>query len=197
MLGSDALVPTLLLLGANIAAFGSPNAWSVDRHVDSMTDRLVKKAVVRNPEGHELQIYREQEHGRVYGTFRISDDSSDILDPEELPIYRVDKREPERIVGRAFEESTDIPSARAKPKWVHFLLWHGEGRTAVAGTLRDLMDGDQVVFRYFLFTGGYKETRFSLEGAKEAIAEALDIAPDPTVAERQREEALRLGFSVL
>ena len=162
--------------------------WSVDRKVDSMTDTEIRTAAVTNADGFTLRVYRLTPGGRVWGNFEIPADSLDVLDTA-LPMFRIDKLEPVQVETSPEIASVTGATVEAKPKWVNFLLWHGEGNTPVRGTLRNLMDGSAVVFRYYLFTGGYKETRFNLSGAKPAIAQALAISEEPAVGAAALEEA--------
>ncbi len=53
-----------------------------------------------------------------------------------------------------------------EPKWVNFAFG--------APAWEQLMGGDGVIFRFWLFTGGYKETSFTLGGAARAIAAVIE-----------------------
>jgi len=53
----------------------------------------------------------------------------------------------------------------------------------------ELMEGEKVVFRYYLSTGGYKDTAFPLSGAAAAISTAVGIdAEIDHSAQRKAEE---------
>ena len=54
-------------------------------------------------------------------------------------------------------------------------IWHGKENEGIADNLVQLMEGERVVFRYYLSTGGYKDTSFTLKGASSVIAEAIGI----------------------
>ena len=56
------------------------------------------------------------------------------------------------------------------------------------------MDGKRIVFRNSLGAEGYGEISFSLVGAKKAIAEAIEVAEDPSAEERARDEAKQTGY---
>jgi len=172
----------LVLAVATFAYAADVDQWTVEKRVDSMTDKEIRTAQVTNAEGFTFKIYRVED-GKVWATFRLPE-GGDVLG-SELPMYRIDKHEavqlrlvppgtpPEvlAILGKTID---------AQPRWVNFLLWHGEGKTAVAGTLREILDGTSMVFRYNLIGGGYRDTSLSLVGAKPVIAEALQIDSDPT-----------------
>lgn len=157
--------------------------WTVEKRVDSMTDREIRLAVSTNAEGFLLQFYRNTDNS-VWATFRLPDTGSDVLG-SDAPVYRVDKHPPTTIGP----QSPLLPSSfEVKPKWLNWLVFHGDG-PANRGTLRDIMEGTRVIFRYFLFTGGYKETSFSLVGAKAVIADALGVPAEVDSAAAAREEA--------
>lgn len=149
--------------------------WIVERETDSMTDEVSLKAVTRNADGFELSVSRLQGAQRVYGTFRLPRQNTEVLEAEQPAMYRVDKTDAVTLkVDDTFDELVGRKSVITEPKWVHFILWHGEDETVQAGgSLGQFMAGESVVFRYFLFTGGFKETTFSLDGAGDAIAEAI------------------------
>jgi hypothetical protein len=182
----------LLILGLHLLAgrveavdAGESAVWSVQAPIDKGSEQALKRALVGNQEGHELIIERVKKGGRVYGTLLLSNRSPATLDQKELPSFSIDEGPRHQI-----EES----DSRIFPKRVHFLLWHGEGRTPISGLLRDLMDGRKVVFRYSLGSEGYGEISFSLVGAKKAIAEAVEVAEDPSAEERDRDEAKNTGY---
>lgn len=157
-----------------LAFFVTPSfaGWSVETHKDSMTDKIISTAVCTNSGGYSLKVYRV-DGGAVMLTFRLPDNSFDVLDAR-LPIFRIDKNEPED----SEELSKLVPeNFQREPKWASWVIFHGEGAPN-RGTLRDLMDGTRMVLRYFLFTGGFKETSFSLVGAKRTIASAIGVPED-------------------
>ncbi len=180
------MLPMLRLLLAFTAALSaaSASAWEVLSHVDAITDAEVRRARVENAEGHTLTVFR-QPSGDVEAIFRLSGRTPDQLSSRQLPIARVDKHQP-----------IDITALRGKglaawePKWVHFVIGRRESPDK-ASILRTMMDGQRIVVRYFLFTGGYRDTVFSLQGAREAIASAIGAATDgslPLSADAQRRQ---------
>lgn len=186
----------ILFLGSVTVGSASDN-WTVTSHVDSMTDREMRSAVGLNAAGFQLKVY-QVESGRVYGTFVLPETFIGVLDSQKLPMYRVDKLEPRQIQSsRALDDLLGFTGSDSEPKWIHFVLWHGQGTQVLSGVLRDLMDGKEVVFRYYLFTGGYAETAFDLSGAKEAIAEAIGVEAEADsaliAADKAYKEALGSG----
>jgi len=145
-----------------------------------MTDVVTKTAYVSNADGFEFSVYLVPDRGETVGNawfnFSLPSDSLDTLDPRKVILYRIDKWPPVDVskqisTGKDFP---DIPLIETEPKWVNFraLLLTSRGADH---TIRQFQRGRTLVVRYFLFTGGYKETSFSLTGASAAIADALGI----------------------
>ena len=183
---SHVAVALALLATLNSAHEG----WVVKAERDSMTDKTQMSAVTVNALGHALSIYRRDD-GSAWANFRLAARSPDILAPGRAPIYRVDKSEPEDLAGVQSLQARGLISDQFawEPKWVNWKLWHGNGGVGPASPLGQLMGGRTVVFRYFLVTGGSRETTFSLAGAGPVISRALElkkVAPTPsTPAEEQ------------
>ena len=170
--------------------------WSVETNQDAMTDAVNKRAVIENAEGHSFTIYRISPDGEVWGNFALSDDSSDQVDWREPPVFRVDKGEPIDLarLKRLQEMDVGIHAYDWEPKWVNFLIWHGDENKGVNSAIANMMEGDYVVFRYHLNAGGYNEAMFSLEGAKGAISEALGISPTVDQSKLQTPQAFKRAF---
>lgn len=187
------MVKSFLLAAAALVIFGTAEAkWEFHEEIDAMTDENKKSAVVLNDSGHKLSIYRIPETGQVWANFQISSQSTDQLDPELPPKLRIDKNEP---IDLANTRTTDEFLRRYevgaafdwKPKWVNFLIWHGQYEEGLSKILIQLMTGENAVVRYYLFTGGYKDTRFSLANAATSISQALMI---PSIVDIEQQKAL-------
>lgn len=142
-----------------------------------MTDKVRRSATTVNAAGHILSVYRGPGES-VWALFSLSKSSVDTLSARRAPIYRVDKNEPQDL-----DDERKLTDARLgltlyswEPRWVNFQLWHGKEVEGRSEAFTQIVAGKSVVFRYTLFTGGFKETTFSLVGAGPAIAEALGIS---------------------
>lgn len=165
------------------------SGWVIKSRTDAMTDKVKKTAVVSNPAGHSFSIYRISEDGAVWGNFALSEKSLDQVDWSKPPIYRIDKNEPFDM--DVLKKTSEIPGVDLKlyewkPKWVNFMLWHGKKSDGVADDLRKLMIGKEIVFRYYLFTGGYKDTSFSLKGAGPVISKTIDVSEKEDSSEKSK-----------
>jgi hypothetical protein len=167
--------------------------WKVEKRVDPMTDEVKKTAVVKNELGHTFSIYRLSEGGPVWGNFALSEGMFDQVDWKKPPLYRIDKNEPEDLsrMKKMQDMGLGIHAYEWEPKWVNFLIWHGKEDEGIAKSLVQLMEGKTVVFRYYLSTGGYKDTSFSLKGAAPAIAEAIGISQRIDHSAQQKTEEFK------
>jgi len=170
--------------------------WKVDEHIDAMTDEVKKTAIVKNELGHTFSIYRISKGGAVWGNFALSDKIFDQVDWEKPPIYRVDKNEPKNLarMKRMQEMDLGIQAYEWEPKWVNFLIWHGKEDEGVANNLVQIMEGQKIVFRYYLSTGGYKDTSFSLKRAASSISSAIEISSTIDHSAQQKNEAFKQTF---
>lgn len=163
--------------------------WRVEQRVDSMTDRPITTAVIANKSGHSLSLYQTDD-GSAVANFSLPDRTADALDSEKLILVRVDKYPPEDVgqMLRMEREFKIDGLVEWQPKWVNFSL--GRNKDDPSRMVRRLQKGQRVVVRYYLFTGGYKETEFSLAGARTAISEAIGVSADLDAnAEKRIEDA--------
>lgn len=191
----------LLLAGAFFLFLSSTSAleaeWTVEVKIDSMTDKEIREATTRGELGHTFKVVRPEPQGPVVGIFRLAENSGDVLDSENLAMLRVDSRNPIDLSSLA-----RLGITSREPRWITFRLWHGQEEEVGPGLLRDLMEGESLVLRYFLATGGFKEERFSLKGAKAAIAEAIKVSPElsdeaATLAEAKQRDSERFRKAYL
>ncbi|MBT3044253.1 MAG: hypothetical protein KME67_15435 [Candidatus Thiodiazotropha sp. (ex Codakia orbicularis)] len=152
--------------------------WTVTKRVDAMTDEVRKSAIIKNKLGHTFSIYRISPDGEVWGNFALAEGTFDQVDWKKPPIYRIDKHKPNDLESkkRLQEMGLGIHAYEWEPKWVNFLMWHGKEDEGLSDSLVQLMEGKRVVFRYYLGTGGFKDTSFPLKGSSSAIAEAIGIS---------------------
>lgn len=165
----------LLMLASTIFhPAAADDGWQLRISTDAMTDKEHRVAVTGNAQGHTLSLYRI-DSGEVWMNFAISDRSMDLISGEKLLDYRIDKEEPVRLRDAQSLRHLGVVMVEWEPKWVNFLIWHGkesEGRRGIT----QLLEGTTFTVRYYLATGGYKDTRFSLKGAGPVIADAIGIS---------------------
>lgn len=188
----------LLLLTLLFVQSVHAGEWRVRNEIDSMTDRERKVAIAQNDTGHSLSIYRMPDDA-VWVNFSLPKSSGEVLATNKWLMYRVDKETPrnldderrlQRLVGEL--QKRVVP----EPKWLNFMIWDGKVEVGRSEGLIEFMDGESVTFRYYLFTGGFMETTFSLTGASPAIADALGLTGELKSGSLQRVEAVKSAMKV-
>jgi hypothetical protein len=170
--------------------FVNASGWKSETKICVITDETKKTAHICNKSGHCFTIYRLGKE--IWANFSLSETCIDTLSPNRFIIMTVDKNEPydlnslRKMAVMTGEINYALPGANLdaeeqrrnfeiQPKWVNFQLYDhpyfAESELPKETTLRELIDGEEMVIRYFLLSGGYKETYFSLKGSKDAIIE--------------------------
>jgi len=137
--------------------------WRAAQETLPGTGKRINIAIVENDSGHSLRLFNDETQS-VRAIFTIRG-GFDTMDPGVCPTYRVDKREPKHV---SFEEER----CRILPKQAEFTLGKtGRGRNR---QLHQIKNGRNIVFRYRLGVGHYRETRFTLRGSKYALTTAVE-----------------------
>ena len=154
--------PLMVVIGMLLA--GAAHAqWRVAQETPNGSKKRTYIAIVENDSGHSLRLYNDDTQN-VRGLFTIRG-GFDTMDPGGCPTYRVDKREPRRVT---FEQER----CRILPKQAEFTLGKaGFGRNR---QVHRIMNGNDIVFRYRLGNGFYRETVFTLRGSKYALTTAVE-----------------------
>jgi hypothetical protein len=165
--GEPMKTPAIMgIAAALVLGTGSASAeWRVVTESPPDTDAAVEVALVDNDSGHSLRIFRDDEFN-VRGVFTIRG-GFDTIDQDGCPTYRVDKREPVRV---SFHARRCVLEA----KRAEFTL--GTIGDPNNWQLRQLIFGSDIVFRYRLDSGGYRETAFTLRRSKQALQSAIGQA---------------------
>jgi hypothetical protein len=157
--------------------------WQVSISADPMTDEENRIAVMVNAEGYTFSLTQITE-GTIFGIFSLPKGSSDRLAQDKLPMYRIDKY-----------EAQDLEKLRKIQKLVKNIMFYRWSPTSIAfrayasdktllekslddtSTIGRLLIGEKMRFRYYLRSGGSKDTVFNLDGADKAITKAYDNYP--------------------
>jgi len=170
--------------------------WQIETFAQGANQSSTKSARVRNADGFELAIFKTSE-GIVWLDFSLSDQGFDELSQNELPIFQVDNQKlvqmirgftativpaDEGIEAIVVNDSGAISTARdfsvnhiiaeRLPERVICPIWQGESRPSL-GTIEQLLNGQKITFKYTLIDGAKGQTSFMLNGAKEAITNAI------------------------
>ena len=143
-------------------------SWSRKVQVDAMTDDSIRLVSTTTDDGYEFAVYRVA-HGRVWARFTVPDASADVIAQDRLLVYRIDAGEPFDLGAQLrIQRYLPNPTIQSEPKWVNFVMWHGEG-SEIGKALRDMASGKKLLVRYFVFTGGSRDISFSLGGFGDAL----------------------------
>jgi len=170
--------------------------WQIESFEHTAEKTQSQSATVRNEDGFELAIFKTAK-GIVWMDFSLSDNSFDELSQNKLPSFQIDDRKPvqmlrgftativpadEGIEAIIVDDNENISTERdfsvnhiiaeRLPERVICPIWQGESRPHL-GTLDALQNGKVIKFYYVLTDGDTHQTSFTLEGAKQAISEAI------------------------
>lgn len=83
-----------------------------------------------------------------------------------LPLYRVDTGKVHDL-----QSALKVQTDKNKNRWIRWQIDDGTGE--IGTELRELMNGTEIVFQYYLPGGEIQESIFPLKGAKEAIGDIM------------------------
>ena len=152
------------VLGLVLVSANAPAQWNVVEETVPESDEPLTLAMVANDSGHSLRIYVDSDN-RVRGIFQIRD-GFDTIAESSCPTYRIDHWQPAVL-------TSGEDWCRLEPKRAYFTLGILDGETIRSTPLIHLMNGTFIMFRYHLASLGYRETRFTLSGSKQALYDAL------------------------
>jgi hypothetical protein len=171
-----ALLAVSLLGATQVAAAG----WEIlPKWQDPFVGEIVTAATSTNADGFSVTIFRSADK-RVRAVYALPGTTFDrlredgvvlMVRPDGFDVEEVSLDDTKYLAAMA---ETDRISVRD-------LLWHGSDPSPTFGTFRNMLDSTQLDARFFLDTGDAIDTSWSLAGAPEVIAEAIDIvvAVDP------------------
>jgi hypothetical protein len=185
----SALVTGSSVLLAQVAAAAAVGEWKVKTEIDALTDQTRQVATVTNADGFTFSIYRT---GRgVWANFSLPHSDPESLDPTKLIQFRIDKYPAQGLESWVdVKRDLGLQLFDVQPKWINFALPpSGGGESEV--TRHRLQKGSTLLVRFYLFTGGSRDTTFPLKGARQAIAVATGTPETWDEVEEERLEELR------
>lgn len=138
--------------------------WQVRTQADPDKKQSFTLAGTVNPDGHHLDIYRDQGNA-IRARFTLADSLLQFA-PKTCPTYQVDAREP---VNRSIHDAPCIST----PVRAEYILGYVEDKQIESAGLLAFMNGVNVSFRFRLDSGAYREAVFSLGGSSSAIGRAI------------------------
>lgn len=151
-----------LLVACALHATTALAQWRVAQETPAGSSFSIDVATIENDSGHKLRLFNDESQN-VRAIFTIRN-GFDTIDPGVCPTYRVDQREAKRVTFEGV-------GCHILPKQAEFTLGKvGQGRNP---DLHRIMNGSNIVFRYRLGGGNYRETSFTLRGSKYALTTAV------------------------
>lgn len=184
----------LAQLAAGQAAMAA-QPWHLQSVAQAPSGGEGRQASASNDDGFEISVESQPGRGGARCVLTLPDGLAELGD-EELPVLEVDALPQQQILrwegpgewedGGDFLEAMRrhlgiVPLVGLNQRSVTFLCWDPLPRqsTPTRGLLRQLLDGRELIVRVPLDDGEFRETTFSLAGARDAISEALGISPEP------------------
>lgn len=121
-------------------------------------------AVVKNAAGHELVLYRSTD-SQVHLRFTLAGTFS-TLAPGHCPTFQIDAQQP--LFHLAIDQACHVDHKHAIVD-----LGTVEKHLLVSAAIDQLMNGEQIEFRYMTADGRYHEADFALARSSLAIRRAL------------------------
>ncbi|WP_139116979.1 hypothetical protein [Candidatus Thiodiazotropha endoloripes] len=152
--------------------------WKVDKNSIGSSIAPVDIAIIRNGLGDSFALYRISKGGEVWAKFNLSEDISEPADWNNPPMLRIDDNKPISLSRQKDLQlmGVAVDAYKSQQNQVEFLIWHGNETEGLSDTLLQILEGDELVVRYFLSSGHYKESSFPLADAEATISRALDIS---------------------
>ena len=113
-----------------------------------------------NVDGYRLEIYQDSVNA-VRGRFTLPDGLLKFKG-KSCPTYQIDRNVPK---NRSINEAFCLSSGN----WSEYILGYVTNQHITSPTLLSIMNGINIVFRFQLENGDYRETQFSLAGSKRAM----------------------------
>ena len=154
--------------------------WKLKTQKNSKTDEIVNIAYTNSKEGYTFSIFKLKNSEPIWASFSLPETTSDLISGENPLLYRIDENKYNNTsLVISIGEVIDKVFYEWQPKWVNFALMfriqpkiEDNRKDSPLGTV---MNGNNVVVRYYLASGGYKDISFSLKGSYSAIKKALKM----------------------
>jgi hypothetical protein len=171
-----------VLLGLSVLSPDSASAeWRVMTTTDVTTGNQTTFASTENSDRYSLGIYR-REDGDVWATFALPSSAVpvDTL-TDSVGVFRVDNMQAHDLsILSLLDRYSGTAWLGRMPRALAFSIGlDRREKSPTVGQLREIMNGKNLIFTYFLVGGGSKDIEFGLDGSKTAIAMALSIPEDP------------------
>ena len=137
--------------------------WETVTYTNIDTDVQTKVARIENEDGYSLEIYRDASDAV---RSRLNMNNINRLKEKNCPTYQVDNR---AVQNRSINDAPCL----SHRQWAEFVLGYVTDNRITSSGLHDLINGNQITYRFILENSGYSATSFSLGGSKQALVDAL------------------------
>jgi len=163
--------------------------WLVSIETDPMTDEETRIVGITNAEGHTFGLIQSFERKSlvINGIFSLSKESPDQLTQKKASIYRIDKYKAFNVnklkkLQKILPKAMEVTFYRWTPTSELFRVYSSDSKKLEEklddkNTLVQMLTGEKILFRYFLKSGGFKDTEFTLDGANKAILKVFSNMP--------------------
>ena len=150
-----------LIFFAPIASYAD---WDIITHTNLNNALKTQVAYTENKNGYSLEIYKDTV-GAVRARFTLNS-SLNLISKTICPTYQVDLT---LVKNTSFNDAPCISNLN----WSEFILGYITNNNITSLSLDALLNGNEVIFRYVLDNGSYKETSFSLAGSKRTVLKVI------------------------
>jgi hypothetical protein len=174
-----------MMLAWPLVIHAAAGHWVVNESKDAITDEVKRGASVTNKDGFTFSVYTVGPQD-IWANFAIPSSDAAQLDAEMLIVYRVDDYLAKtQDTNRFAERELHLHTIDVHPKWINWFA--GARRSAgLQQTMHQLQGGRRLTVRFYLLTGGWRDTEFTLAGAREAVADVTGVPITWDVAEEQK-----------
>lgn len=163
-----------ILLSGNTTV--SAEGWQLNADwVDPFVGEQIPIAFTTNDDGFSFGLFRSED-GRVRAIYSLPESTFDRI-PKGGRVLMIRPGSNRSIeIEAEIVQNSITERAKSNGISVRSLIWHGEGSSPAVGTLRNVLDSEEMFARFFTETGPTIDTSWSMDGAHVVIEQALGIS---------------------
>ena len=157
------IILTLFLLSMSVHS-QAQTQWEVMSHTDTDSGYQTRIATIENDDGYKLGVYRDV-NDVIRLKFNIRN-GFELLADKQCPTFQVDDRQ---LSNRSINDAPCL----SQPRWAEYVIGYITENSVLSLPLHNLMNGNDIYYRFLMDNGNYTETSFSLSGSKAILNGAL------------------------
>lgn len=179
----------IVCLATAQSAIAARIQWYVEVQTDPISKQPLLEARVLTQDGYGFKLMRMNDNS-IWGEFTLPRSSQAMLTADRLPIYRIDKNDPNDLEElKKLEVGSDPTLYKIVGRSIQFIIWGDARRGFIPPVLRQMMLGESVHVTYFTILGERLEAELTLRRANDAIAQFLKVKPLDQKADGNAEPA--------